>query len=63
MNAAKELLRRAADVLRAILGAPGYDRYAAHMRLHHPGTTLLTRDAFVRERLAARYARPGSRCC
>lgn len=60
MNA---LIRRAADVLRTILGVPSYDRYAAHMRLHHPDAELLTRDAFVRDRLNARYSRPGARCC
>lgn len=60
---ATDLLRRAAEVLRAILGVPGYERYAAHMRRHHPDVMPLTRDDFVRERLNDRYSRAGSRCC
>ena len=50
-------------VLRFMIGAPDYERYAAHMQARHPEQPLLTRDAFARERLAARYDRPGSRCC
>jgi uncharacterized short protein YbdD (DUF466 family) len=59
----RELLRSALRVLRVVVGAPDYERYAAHMRARHPDQTPLTRDAFARERLAARYDRPGSRCC
>ncbi len=51
------------DALRRILGAPDYEGYVTHMRARHPGEPVLTRDAFVRERLAARYERPGARCC
>lgn len=46
-----------------ILGAPDYEQYVEHMREHHPEDPVLTRDAFMRERLAARYERPGARCC
>jgi uncharacterized short protein YbdD (DUF466 family) len=53
----------AARVLRTAIGVPDYERYAAHMRARHPGMRLLTRDEFVRERLEARYSRPGARCC
>jgi len=53
----------AARVLRTAIGAPDYERYAAHMRARHPAQRLLTRDEFVRERLEARYSRPGARCC
>jgi uncharacterized short protein YbdD (DUF466 family) len=49
--------------LRTILGAPDYDRYAAHVRSAHPGERLLTRDEFYRQHVARRYERPGSRCC
>ena len=59
----RPLLARAGRLLRAILGAPDYERYQAHVRAHHPGHTPLTRDEFARERLAARYDRPGARCC
>ena len=56
-------LRRAAAVLRAFLGAPDYERYLAHVRRHHPGAPPLGREEFVRQRLEARYGRPGARCC
>jgi len=52
-----------ARTLRAVIGAPDYERYLAHMRACHPGAEPLARDAFARERLEARYSRPGSRCC
>jgi uncharacterized short protein YbdD (DUF466 family) len=56
-------LSRLARVVRAIIGVPDYDRYVAHCRLRHPGEPVMSREAFVRERLAARYERPGARCC
>ena len=55
--------RRLGRALRFITGAPDYERYLAHVRAHHPGVAPMTCEAFVRERLDARYARPGSRCC
>ena len=56
-------LSRLARVVRAIIGVPDYDRYLAHCRLRHPGEPVMSREAFVCERLAARYERPGARCC
>ena len=53
-------VRRA--VLR-IIGAPDYECYVTHMREQHPDQPVLSRDDFMRERLAARYERPGARCC
>ena len=49
--------------LRLVLGAPDYERYVAHVREAQPECTPLTRAQFERDRLDARYARPGSRCC
>ena len=57
------LLRRAAGVVRTIVGAPDYERYVAHMRRHHPECALATRDEFMQQRLESRYSRPGARCC
>jgi uncharacterized short protein YbdD (DUF466 family) len=57
------LLRQAATVLRALLGAPDYERYLAHMRSRHPHQRPLTRAEFARQALARRYDKPGSRCC
>jgi uncharacterized short protein YbdD (DUF466 family) len=56
-------LRSALRVVRAIIGAPDYDRYVAHMREHHPGCQIATRDEFMRQRMESRYSRPGARCC
>ena len=52
-----------ARVVRFIIGVPDYERYLAHTRSAHPGCAVLTREAFMKERLEARYNRPGSRCC
>lgn len=57
------IVHEIARALRRIVGAPDYSAYLAHMRTHHPGTTLLSPRDFERQRLAARYDRPGSRCC
>jgi len=56
-------LRGALRVVRAIIGAPDYERYLAHMREHHPECQIATRDEFMRQRLESRYSRPGARCC
>jgi uncharacterized short protein YbdD (DUF466 family) len=56
-------LRAAARVARTVLGVPDYERYLAHVRTTHPNEPPLTRDEFGRERLDARYSRPGARCC
>lgn len=63
MMRAIEAIKRAAEILRTILGVPNYDRYVAHMRRHHPELSMLSRDQFVDERMMDRYARPGTRCC
>ena len=56
-------LRRVANVVRTIVGAPDYDRYLTHMAAHHPGCEVVSRDEFMKQRLESRYSRPGSRCC
>jgi uncharacterized short protein YbdD (DUF466 family) len=61
--AALRALRAAARVARAVIGAPDYDRYLAHMREHHPGRVPLSREEFACRQLEARYNSPGSRCC
>jgi uncharacterized short protein YbdD (DUF466 family) len=59
----RENVRAIARVIRQIIGVPDYERYVAHLRVAHPGCTPVSREAFMQERLAARYDRPGSRCC
>jgi uncharacterized short protein YbdD (DUF466 family) len=55
--------QRIAELVRAVIGAPSYERYLAHMRAAHPGRAPLGRDDFIRSRLEARYSKPGARCC
>lgn len=52
-----------ARVLRAVLGAPDYERYLAHVSSRHPEREPLSRSDFVRERMESRYSKPGARCC
>ena len=52
-----------ARVIRQIIGVPDYERYVEHLRAAHPGCAPLEREAFMKERLEARYNRPGSKCC
>jgi len=63
MRRLRARLRDVAAVLRAIIGAPDYERYAAHMRRRHPGAPLLPPAEFIARRLAERNERPGGRCC
>ena len=58
-----ELLRRAAIVVRRIIGVPDYERYVAHLRERHAGVVPMSREEFERARLEDRYSRPGQRCC
>lgn len=48
---------------RLAVGVPDYHRYVEHMRGRHPGIEPMSRDAFFRERMEARYGRGRSRCC
>jgi uncharacterized short protein YbdD (DUF466 family) len=52
-----------ARVLRAVLGAPDYERYVEHVKVAHPGKEPMSCDQFMRDRMNDRYSRPGTRCC
>jgi uncharacterized short protein YbdD (DUF466 family) len=58
-----ERLRRAAALVRRIIGVPDYDIYATHMARCHPDQAPLSREEFHRVRLNDKYNTPGSRCC
>ena len=66
-EALKEWLRRgwegAVRTARLAIGLPDYDAYVAHVRRQHPECIPMDREAFFRERVAARYGRGRSRCC
>ncbi|MFO1128628.1 MAG: YbdD/YjiX family protein [Rhodospirillales bacterium] len=65
--AVAERLRRlwcgARETARLMIGIPDYDRYVAHCRQHHPDRPPMSREAFLRDRLNARYSGPGRRGC
>jgi len=56
-------LQRVVAVVRRIIGVPDYDEYLAHMQRQFPDCTPMDERTFERERMAARYHMPGSRCC
>jgi len=56
-------MKKFAQILRRIIGAPDYAAYVAHIRAHHPECEPVSEREFVEERLAARYEKPGARCC
>ena len=53
----------AGSLLRAVIGAPDYRRYLAHMRQAHPGDRVMSETEFNHTRMNDRYNRAGSRCC
>jgi uncharacterized short protein YbdD (DUF466 family) len=57
------VLRRAASVVRRVVGVPDYERYVAHVRQCHPGTEPMSQRQFEESRLHDKYSRPGQRCC
>ena len=58
------LLRRLRETASLMIGLPDYERYAAHVRTHHPGRPVMSRAEFVAERTARRYeGRGAGRCC
>lgn len=59
----RESVRRAAAVIRRIVGVPDYAGYVAHLRACHPEQEPMSREAFERSRLEDKYSRPGQRCC
>lgn len=46
-----------------MVGVPDYERYLAHMQAQHPDLVPLTREAFVRDRMQARYGGSGTGKC
>lgn len=57
------LIERILAVIRRIVGVPDYDAYVAHLHAHHPETTPLAQDAFLKKCWEDKYTKPGNRCC
>ena len=64
VQSVQRLWRGARQTARLMIGVPDYDTYVAHCRLHHPERPPMTREAFFRNRLEARYGGNGRiGCC
>ncbi|MEA2706929.1 MAG: hypothetical protein QOH22_1717 [Gemmatimonadaceae bacterium] len=57
------ILSQSVSFVRAVVGAPDYPRYLAHMRTAHPGDRVMTETEFDHNRMNDRYNKPGSKCC
>jgi uncharacterized short protein YbdD (DUF466 family) len=56
--------KRVRETAHLMVGVPNYDAYVAHMAAAHPDVPPMERDAFWREREAARFGEGrGLRCC
>ena len=51
----KQVLRRAAQTLRLMVGVGDYEQYVAHVRTHHPELAPMSRADFFRHAQATRY--------
>ena len=57
-------LRLLRETARLMVGQPSYETYLAHMAQRHPERPPMTREAFFRNRLEARYGGNGRiGCC
>ncbi|HEX8217555.1 MAG TPA: CstA-like transporter-associated (seleno)protein [Allosphingosinicella sp.] len=60
----RDVMTRAAQTARLMVGLPDYETYAAHRRAAHPGEPVMTREEFHRERMERRYSAGATgRCC
>ena len=59
----RDAFRRAAAIVRRVVGVPDYERYVAHVRERHVGVIPMSREEFEKARLEDKYSRPGQRCC
>ena len=60
----KVLWRQICETAALMIGLPDYERYAAHVRAHHPDRPVMNRAEFVAERMSRRYeGRGAGRCC
>ncbi len=57
-----KVLKQFWRLFREATGEADYERYCAHLRVHHPGRSLPTQREFYLLRLSEKYSRV-SRCC
>jgi uncharacterized short protein YbdD (DUF466 family) len=62
----RDVMKRAAETGRLMVGVPDYDAYVAHRRETHPGEPIMSRADFCRERAERRFGSGPDRigrCC
>ena len=59
----RDVMKRAAETARLMVGLPDYERYLAHRSARHPGEPAMSRAEFHRERTERRFGEGTSRCC
>ncbi len=55
--------RALGETAQLMVGQPSYDAYVAHMTVTHPDQEAMSREAFFRDREAARFGTSRMRCC
>ncbi len=55
-------LRRCWRFLAQVMGEGDYERYCAHLRVHHPERPIPSPSEFYLSRVEEKYTRP-NRCC
>jgi uncharacterized short protein YbdD (DUF466 family) len=46
-----------------MFGIPDYERYLAHVAVHHPGEPVLSWREFFDRSIDRKYGKSGPRCC
>jgi uncharacterized short protein YbdD (DUF466 family) len=59
----KKLLRQGWNALRNLSGDDAYERYLAHLKLHHPDAAPLSRRGFYLSEQQRRWNGGPNRCC
>jgi uncharacterized short protein YbdD (DUF466 family) len=57
-----QLIKKWWNLLGQIMGEGEYARYCEHMRVKHPGRSVVSAAEFYVSRLNEKYSRP-NRCC
>lgn len=54
---------RLRQALRLMVGVGDYERYRAHLAVHHPERVPMSEADWFAQRQQARYGKQGQRCC
>jgi uncharacterized short protein YbdD (DUF466 family) len=59
----QDRLRGLRQACRQMFGIPDYERYLAHVAVHHSGEPVLSRREFFNRSIDRKYGKSGPRCC